>query len=71
MASSATVTGKIGPAAAMTATVFSNVTRFDFNCLTNILTVVVNNGNPIYIDIAAAATITCTVSNKAYTLSVS
>lgn len=71
MPSTATITGKVGPAVAMTATVFSNVTEFAVDCVNNILTIIVGKGIPQRIDIGAATTVTCTISNKAYTLTIS
>lgn len=73
MSATVTVTGVIGPAISVTATVFTNVASFTFNTVgAEILTLTFSDGrNPIDISIAAATTITCTVSGSAYTLTVS
>lgn len=70
MASTATVTGKVGPGTTMTAQVFSQVTSFSVETDKEILTLV-NDGRTLQIDIAAATTITCTVSGNTYTLTIS
>ena len=74
MPGTATVTGKVGPAATLTAAVFNNVTFFSVVTLDEVLELAYNNGDGarrIQIDISAATTITCTVSGATYTLTVS
>jgi len=73
MAATVTVTGVVGPAVTMTAAVFSNVASFAIDCAGKvILTLTFNDGRgPFQISIAAATTITVTVSGAAYTVSIS
>ncbi len=74
MPGTATVTGVIGPARAVTSTVFSNVSWFAIDTNKEILDIEYNNTGRIVrqqIEIAAATTITCTVSGNAYTLTIS
>lgn len=70
MASKATVTAKIGPASTVTAQVFNDVTMFAFDTSGKILTIRAG-GILTQLDINAATTITCTISNGNYTLTVS
>lgn len=74
MPGTATVTGVIGPARAVTATVFSNVSWFAIDTAKEILDIEYNNTGRVVrqqIEIAAATTITCTVSTNVYTLTIS
>lgn len=74
MASTATITGKVGPAVALTAKVFNNVTFFSIDSLNELLDIMYNNGDGaqrLQIDIGADTTITCTVSGNNYTLTIS
>jgi hypothetical protein len=70
MPSTATVTAKIGPAQSLTATVFNNVTSFNFDVVAKVLTVVAN-GITTMMDINAATTVTCTIATGNFTLTVS
>lgn len=73
MPATVTVTGKAGPGITVTAAVFTNVASFAF--LTQgkeMLELSFTDGTPItYISIAAATTITVTVSGDVYTVSIS
>lgn len=74
MPSTATITGKVGPAAALTAIVFSNVTFFSIDTVNEVLDIMYNNGDGArrtQIDIGADTTILCTVSGANYTLTIS
>lgn len=71
MSATATVTGVVGPAKDLTAAVFTNISRVDFNCDNNVLTLVDANGKVIQIGITAATTITATKSSSTYTFTVS
>lgn len=74
MPGTATITGVIGPGRAVTATVFQNVTFFSVTTAPEILEIEFNNTGRVtrqQIEIAAATTITCTVSGNTYTLTVS
>lgn len=69
MASTATVTGKIGAGSTATALVFSNVTSFAFD---SAILSVNHDGNTVtQFDVHAATTVTCTKSGDNYTLTVS
>lgn len=71
MPSTATVTGKIGPAGTITAAVFTNVSSFSLDCAGEILSLFFNDGKaPVLIDVGAATTWTLTVSGNSYTLTV-
>jgi hypothetical protein len=71
MSSTVTVTGVIGPAQAVTAQVFQNVTSFDIDC-TNQLVKINQGTNPTtIISITGKSTLTLTQSNNNYTLSIS
>lgn len=69
MPSTATVTGKVGPAIALTAQVFTQVTEFTVVTDTEML-MLKANGQYKEVDISAATTITCTVSGNTYTLTI-
>lgn len=69
--SKVTVTGKTGPAAALTATVINGISGFAIDCDNEILTVFIGGAPQPAIDIAAATTITVTVSGNNYTVSIS
>ena len=74
MPGTATITGKVGPGATLTATVFNNVTFFSVDTNNEILDIMFNNGSGAerrQIDISADTTITCTVSGNSYTLTIS
>lgn len=73
MASTLTITGKVGPAAALTSAVFNNVTFFSIDTTNEILDVAYNNGDGaqrVQIDISAQTTLTLTVSGNAYSLTI-
>lgn len=70
MPSTATVTGKVGPGSTLTAGVFQ-VVSFQVETESEILTLVTTDRRTLQIDIAAATTITCTVSGNNYTLTIS
>jgi hypothetical protein len=70
MPGTATITGKVGPAGTLTAGVFTEVSSFQIETDKEILTLVTGN-RTLQIDIAAATTITCTVSGSTYTLTIS
>lgn len=72
MAATVTVTGKVGPAVTLTAAVFTNVTYFAIDTLSNILTLTQSDPNRTQqIAITAATTITATKSGSVYTLTIS
>jgi hypothetical protein len=73
MAGTVTVTGTAGPGLTVTATVINNVTRFDINMETNILTIYATGAqpNPQFFSITAAGTITATKSGSTYTVTIS
>ena len=73
MPATVTVTGVVGPALALTASVFSNVATFTVNCYNaEVLTLTFSDGRgPVDIAIDSATTITCTVSGQNYTLTIS
>lgn len=68
--SQVTATGKMGPNLTLTAAVFNNVTQFDMNSDTNILSIW-QGTKATHVSISAATTVTCTVSGGQYTLTVS
>lgn len=70
MPGTATVTGKVGAGLTVTSLVLTDLTSFSIETAPEILTVVANGKTQQY-DIAAATTITCTVSGNTYTLTVS
>lgn len=70
MAGTATVTGTVGPGRAITAQVFTDVSKFEIDTNTEMLYLTYGGGKRIEISIAAAATITCTVSGSTYTLTI-
>lgn len=70
MAGTATITAKIGPAITATAVVLTGVSFFSIDTDREVLTVV-SNARTIQYEIAAATTITCTVSGSTYTLTIS
>lgn len=67
MSSTATVTGKVGPAITMTAQTFTGVTSVTIETDKSMLTVV-HDAVPTMIDIGADTTITVTKSGNNYTL---
>lgn len=75
MPGTATVTGKIGGGATLTAAVFQQVTRFQVITLTEILEIDYTDAalgpRTVQIDVSAATTWTLTVSGNTYTLTVS
>lgn len=70
MPSTVTVTGVVGPAQAVTAAAFSNVTFFSIDTEKELLHFV-SDGRKVEIEIAAVTTITLTVSGNAYALTLS
>lgn len=70
MASQVTVTGKYGPGLTATATVITGVVAFGIDTEKEILTVNINTGEIRFFDIAAATTITVTVSGNTYTVTI-
>ena len=71
MASTATVSGKVGPGNTITSQVFSNVTNVAFQ-LGGISNLRVNSDSGIsYIDISADTTVTATLSSGNLTITVS
>lgn len=70
---SATVTGTMGPGNAITAGSFTNIATIKFNAVTAMLELVDVNDKVIEISIAAATTVTVTLSAAAgnYTVTVS
>lgn len=73
MPATVTVTGKIGPAVTMTAAVFTGVASFGINCFNaEVLSLTFSDGRPpVDISIAAATTLTLTVSGDNYALTIS
>lgn len=77
MASTVTVTGVTGPAIAVTAQVFTNVATWGVINSTaagtqELLQLTFTDGRgPLYISIAAATTMTVTISGANYTVSIS
>jgi len=70
MASTVTVVGRIGPALTLPSKVFSDVKSFTFEDGSEILTIVTTDNKVYQIEIAAAVTITLTVSGTSYTLTI-
>ena len=70
---SATVTGTMGPGNALAAASFTNIATMRFNAVTSMLELVDVNDKVTNISIAAATTVTVTLSGAAgnYTVSVS
>ena len=68
--STVTVTGTAGPGYDVTALAITDVTSFGIDTVNEMLTVVAN-GVTKMISIAAATTITVTVSGSTYTVSIS
>jgi len=68
-----TATGTVGPGNTLTSGVFSNIAQFTFNPVTAMLTLVDVNDKVTDISIAAATTVTVTLSAAAgnYTVTVS
>ena len=71
MSATVTVTGKAGAGVTVTATQFVNIQNVDFNCVTNILTLLDSSGVVTKITIDAAATLTATKSGSTYTFTIS
>lgn len=71
MPATATLTGVVGPAQALTAAVFNNIADVNFNCIANTVTLFPIDGQPIIVAITAATTITATKSGSLYTFTVS
>jgi len=67
---SAVVTSKIGPGNTYTPGTLSNVSLVTFDLNAQVVRVVAN-GNNIYYDMAATATVSCTVSGTSFTFVVS
>lgn len=72
MSATVTVTGVVGPGIALTAAVFTGVAEFSFNTVNGeiLKLTFIDDRTPVYISIAAATTITVTVSGSTYTVSV-
>lgn len=74
MAGTATITGKTGAGATLTAKVFQNLSFFSLDTGNENLFIKYDNGDgakEIFIDVSAATTWTLTVSGSTYTLTVS
>jgi hypothetical protein len=74
MPGTATITGIVGPAQAVTASVFNNLSWFALDTANEVLDLIYNNGSGnirTQISVAAATTWTLTVSGNTYTLTVS
>jgi hypothetical protein len=69
MASSATVTAKIGPGAQATSLALADIVDFGFDCDKNVCFIKLRNGSVKYF--AGYSTITVTVSSGNYTLTLS
>lgn len=71
MSSSATITGKTGPAQTVTALSLTDVRSFLFNVApTSVLQVTLNDGRVREFDIAATATVTATISSGVMALTI-
>lgn len=73
MASTATITAKVGIGASLTAQVFNNVTSFSFDLVNKILNLEYNNDGAVrrlQIDINASTTFTLTLAAGNYTLTI-
>lgn len=73
MSATVTVTGVIGPAVAMTAAAFTSVSSFQVDCSgKETLTLTFADGRaPMIVSIAAATTMTVTISGSTYTVTIS
>jgi hypothetical protein len=71
MAATATITGVAGPAITVSAQVFTDLREVRFDCITNVVSLVQNDGNVLEIAITSATTITATKSGSTYTFTVS
>lgn len=69
MASTATITAKIGPGQQATALVLNNIRNFTFDCAGNSLSVTLSDGTVR--TFAGYSTVTVTLSGSNYTLTVS
>jgi hypothetical protein len=73
MASTATITAKVGAGVSLTTSVFNNVTSIFLDTINKALTIEFNNGDGIkkmVIDVNASTTYTLTVSGGNYTLTI-
>jgi len=72
MPSTATITGSVGPGIAITASVFTNVVRIDFDTVGEVMTIYMSDKiAPAYVNIAAATTLLLTVvAPNNYTLTI-
>lgn len=70
MASTVTVTGKVGAGVSLTAYQYTGVTSFRVATDVEML-YITSNGRDYEVDITAVTTITCTVSGNSYTLTLS
>lgn len=69
MASSATITAKVGPGNTVTALALSNVTEIKLNCESKVLTI--SQGSTVNeFDVNASSTYTLTVSSGNFSLTV-
>lgn len=71
MAATVTITGTAGPALAVAAAVFQNVTSFTIDTDKNMITLVQGSVTLSPISVAAAATVTATKSGNVWTLTIS
>lgn len=71
MATTVTVTGVAGPAQAVTAAVFTNISTFTVFSNTNILEMTDNHGKITQVSVNAATTVTATKSGNVWTLTIS
>lgn len=72
MSATLTITGKVGPAITMTATVFSNVISFTIDTVNNVLAITQTGTSRItHVDINAQTTVTATKSGATWTLTIS
>ena len=69
MPNTATITAKIGPGAAVTALAVTGISQFDVNCDSGVLTIVKGSVITKY-DVAAATTVTVTVSSNVWALTI-
>lgn len=69
--SSATITGKTGPAETITALVLANVTRVDFQLDRKVVTIYYGNNQVFETDYAVTVTVTDTISGTTSTFTLS
>lgn len=72
MAATMTVTGTAGPGKTVSAQVFENVLSWTQDCVSNVLSMLLEDaGRVVQIDITAATTYTVTKSGSTYTVTIS